>query len=276
MNPQLHDCEQLLHALQREGLATVQGAFAHPGGEDLNKPNLTHRRRTRFSVTDDMGQTHELYLKRYERESLKARLRRRWTYGPRSSPGGVEFENIRAVRAAGVETMREIIVGEEFGLLGAKRSYLIGTSVPGDALERCFEDFLRRHGAGEMTRRLTKELAAMIKAFHNAGLVHRDLYASHVFLDESDEDLGLYLIDLARMFSPRWRKFRWRVKDLAQLKYSMPRMWVEQFWDEFLRVYGSDFSAADIRRCRLAIDRKVTAMRRHRLRKPLKTVDPKD
>jgi tRNA A-37 threonylcarbamoyl transferase component Bud32 len=276
MNARSLDCEQLLRALQREGLDTVEGAFAHVGGEDLDKPNLTHRRRTRFSVTDDTGRTHELYLKRYEPESMKARLRRRWTYGPRRSPGGVEFENIRSVRAAGVATMREIIFGEEFGLLGARRSYLIVTSVPGDALERRFEDFLRRHGAGEMTRRLTEKLAAMIKALHTAGHVHRDLYASHVFLDESDGDFGLYLIDLGRMFSPRWRKFRWKVKDLAQLKYSMPRMWVEQFWDEFLRVYGTDFDAVGMGRYRRAIDRKVTAMRRRRLRRPLETVNPKD
>ena len=259
--------EPLLGALRREGLDSVEGAFAYSGGEDLTKPGLSHRRRTRVSLTDEAGVRHELYLKRYGAEPLKNRLRRRLTYGRRRSPAGVEFENIQAARAAGVQTMRPVAFGQELGLLGAKRSYLIATAVPGEALERCFEDFLDRHGCGERTAGLTRKLAAAVRALHSSGYAHRDLYAAHIFLDEGGEDGTLYVIDLARMFRPRWRRFRWRVKDLAQLKYSMPARWVEGCWDAFLSAYGGGFGAAALERYRRAADRKAAAMRRRSDRK---------
>ena len=86
-------------------------------------------------------------------------------------------------------------------------------------------------------------------------------------LVEHQGDLDLYLIDLARMFSPRWRRFRWRVKDLAQLKYSMPAAWVAGHWEAFLSAYCKGGDRAVIRRYNRAIDRKAAAIRRHSLRK---------
>ncbi len=63
------------------------------------------------------------------------------------------------------------------------------------------------------------ELAQFIKKFHGTGLRHRDLYFSHIFLD----DLGrFYLIDLTRVFKPVLTSERYRVKDIAELNYSAP------------------------------------------------------
>ncbi|MCK4601952.1 MAG: hypothetical protein KAU28_05770, partial [Phycisphaerae bacterium] len=128
----------LLNALRREGLDTLERAFAYRGGEDLSKANLGHRRRTRLKLADENGRIHELYLKRYGRESLMGRLRRWVTYGRRCSPANVEFENIRAIRQFATWTMEAVMFGEEHGLLGPKRSYIVVTAVPGEALERCF------------------------------------------------------------------------------------------------------------------------------------------
>jgi len=116
----------------------------------------------------------------------------------------------------------------------------------------------------------------LVANLHAAGHVHRDLYASHIFLDAEGGRVQLYLIDLARVFVPRWRVFRWRVKDLAQLKYSMPPAWVEAHWDGFLAAYlrrlaggPSVEQAFEPARARLAaaIDRKVEHMRRRAARK---------
>jgi len=251
----------LVEALEHEGLNHVDGAFAYAGGEELAKDGLVGRRRTRIRIVDGLAREHVLYLKRYGRERLKLRLARLLTYGRRRSPAGVEFDNIRAIRAAGISTMREVICGERFGLTGARRSYLIVSALPGDALERCFDDFLRRHNGDGAVERFTRLLGGMVAALHGAGYVHRDLYASHVFLHEFDGEFRLYLIDLARVFSPRWRRFRWRVKDLAQLKYSMPQRWVQKFWDVFLSEYLSGRDSGMIRRYNRAVDRKVAGMR---------------
>jgi len=259
---------ELAGLLADAGLDTVEGAFACHRGHDLCKPGLGARRRTRITLTGPDGKPHQLYLKRYGPLRFRDRLRRLITLGP-VSPAAAEFENILAAGRAGVPTMDAIAWGQETGLplLAARRSYLVVSSVPGDAIERCGEEFLAsRPDAAEQ---LTDRLAQLVAALHAAGYVHRDLYASHVFLDASGDEVSLYLIDLARMFAPLRRKFRWRVKDLAQLKYSMPPPWVEACWDGFLDAYLARCPGRRDR-CDRAIDRKVTAMRlrarRHALR----------
>ena len=259
---------ELIQLLAGEGLDTVEGAFAYEGGQDLSKPGLGTRRRTRIDLTAPDGAARVLYLKRYGQERFGDRWRRFMTYG-RSSPASVEFENIRAAQDCGVATMDAIAFGHEmgFGGLAARRSYLVVTAVPGDALERCAGEFLAAHAGDDGVRRLTDQLARLVAALHGAGFVHRDLYASHVFLHESSDGLSLYLIDLARMFAPRRRAFRWRVKDLAQLKYSMPASWVQRHWDEFLGAYLDSCGGAAAERYSPAIDRKETSIRRRAQRR---------
>jgi len=260
--------EALPPALRAKGLDTIDGAFAYQGGEDLVKTHLGTRRRTRVHVTDAEGRTRPLYLKRYGPERWAARLRRRWTYGRWCSPAAVELANIRAARQAGLPTMQEVLFAEEpVSLSRGGRSFLIVTAVPGDALERSLEGFLARHEADDAAARLTRRLADCVRKLHAAGYAHRDLYSSHIFLHEHQGDLELYLIDLARMFSPRWRRFRWRVKDLAQIKHSMPAAWVAGHWEAFLSAYCKGGDRAAIRRYNRAIDRKAAAIRRHSLRK---------
>src|SRR6185436_18432553 len=67
--------------------------------------------------------------------------------------------------------------------------------------------------------------------FHGQGFVHRDLYLSHGFLDpvviETEEqgsprEPAFSLIDLQRVFKPKWYCRRWVIKDLAALNISTP------------------------------------------------------
>ena len=263
--------EALLAALRAEGLDTVEGAFAYEAGADLVKHGLKGRRRTRLEVTDAAGNRHELYMKRYADEPCSVRWKRCWAHRRPCSAADVEFSNIRAARAAGVPTMQEVLFGEQ-----GRRSYVIVSAVPGDPLERCGEQFLatieQDHGIPHFTTRL----ADLVATLHEAGYVHRDLYASHVFLDKRGGDFELFLIDLARMFRPLCRRFRWRVKDLAQLKYSMPTLWTVAHWDDFLAKYLGGAAAAMPRYAR-AIDRKVAVIRRHdenRLRRHARRAAP--
>jgi tRNA A-37 threonylcarbamoyl transferase component Bud32 len=268
--------EPLDEVLAAAGLDTIEGAFAYRGGQELTKPSLApNRHRTRIELTDRTGCRHVLYLKRYEPEGLIARLRRGWTYGFQAGPARVEFDNICRARIVGVPTMRTVRWGEHCGWLGARRGYLIVTAVPGEALERCGDEYLSRSGleAGAM---LAAKLAELVAALHSAGYVHRDLYAGHIFLHESPGGVELYLIDLARMFAPRWRKFRWQVKDLAQLKFSMPSGWVRRHWRDFLRQYlaaRGERGAARYNRC---VHRKAAAIARRHARKQAATRGHRD
>ena len=246
----------LLSALRREGLDTVEGAFAYGGGEALDKPGLGARRRTRLAISDEDGREHVLYLKRYGKQVAPA-VRRWLRQGQRASAARIEFENIQAARRADVPTMCPVLCGEDPCPLGAERSYLIVTAVPGDALERCFEAFVTRHGRDGAAAALAVQLGRLVRRLHDSGHVHRDLYASHVFLDDSDEPCRLYLIDLARMFPVRWRKARWFTRDLAQLKYSLPADWTAEHWPALLAEYLPGVSPAARRRLDRAVDRKA-------------------
>jgi heptose I phosphotransferase len=243
-----------------------------PGGEELSKPRLGSRRRVRLDLTDDAGRRVRWYLKCYGPRAWPLRLWRRLSGQERGGPARREFDNIRRLAQAGIPTMRAVTFGQERDWLGVRRSYLVVASVPGEALERCGEDFLRRHAdRPEVLEEFTGGLAELVRALHAAGLVHRDLYASHVFLEEAPGGPRLHLIDLARCFSPRWRKFRWQVKDLAALKYSMPPAWVQRYWQEFLNAYllgpPDKMDAGLPGRFNRAIDRKVAWMRRRQRRK---------
>jgi len=124
----------------------------------------------------------------------------------------------------------------------------------------------------EMVSTFTTEIAGLTSKMHRAGYVHRDFYSSHLLLDQANGKMNLYLIDLARVFSPWfWRRGRWRVKDLAQLKYSAPlARWVQKCWPTFMREYlGTDNKVLlwwwDVR-----INLKVALMRLHNVRRERK------
>ena len=264
--------------LRRMGLDTVEGAFACTEGEHLDKPGLRRRRRIRLEVEDASGQPVVWYLKRYGPEPLRARLWRRLAGRGRFSPAATEARNVRRLERAGVPTMRVLAVGQDDGCCGAVRGYLVVQAVPGEALERCFQEYLRRFQHDEEAMgRFDAALVDLVGGLHAAGYVHRDLYASHIFLDDSAGEPRLYLIDLARVFAPRWRRFRWRVKDLAQLRYSMPAEWVERRWRGFLEAYlekmgGPAGGSGGLGRrgpeaWDSAIRRKVASMRRRQRRK---------
>jgi tRNA A-37 threonylcarbamoyl transferase component Bud32 len=260
--------DPLDEALAAAGLDTLQGAFAYDGGQDLVKPALGTRRRTRIELADRTGRCYVLYLKRYAPESFFTRLRRGWTYGFQAGPARVECNNIQHAAAAGVPTMQVIRWAEHCGWLGVRPGYLIATAVPGDALERCAEAYLSR-GGPQAGATLATKLAKLVAALHAGGYVHRDLYASHIFLHEhaSAGGVELYLIDLARLFAPRWRKFRWQVKDLAQLKFSMPAEWVRRHWADFMQQYLAACGPSDAARYNRCVDRKAASIARRHARK---------
>lgn len=262
---------ELLEALKQQGLDTVEGAFAFSGGCDLAKDRLGHRRRTCLEVTDQSHRKHRLYLKRYGREGFAARFRRWLVYGPNLSAAEVEWRNIRAARAAGLPTMQAVIRGQEGGWVGGGRSYIIVAAVGGEALSRCGEDYIRRR-ADRGASALIAGLAELVGTLHASGYVHRDLYAAHIFLDDRIGRPQLCLIDLARMFAPHFRTFRWRVKDLAQLKCSMPAEWTRRHWDDFLTAYLTRYGGRNHRRYNRAIDRKAASMIRRRIRRQSRAV----
>lgn len=253
----------MLELIRLNKLDTVDSAFSHAQAQDLTRSGLGHRRYFRIELTDGQGRPLVLYIKRYEREPLIWRLRRLVTYGPGHSPAGVEMDCVRRANEAELPTICHAYYQEERDWLGPQRSYILLLEVPGTALEHCAEEFFTQNAdRPEVLEDFTHRLAELVAKLHKSGYVHRDLYTSHIYLDYCGGDIQLRLIDVARMFRPRICVFRWRVKDLAQLKYSMPPAWLERYWDTFLRGYLRLVGAANGARYAAAVSRKVARMRR--------------
>ena len=266
--PDPSPAEQAL--LQREGLDTLKGAFAYTGGEALTKPGLGVRERIRLELTDESGAEVVWYLKRYGVAPPHWRLWRWFTGRARRGQAIDEINSILDLAAANVPTMRAVTAGAEVDLFGLRRSYVIVTAVPGEALERCFDDCLARWDEDQLAE-FNEALGGLVARLHSAGLAHRDLYASHIFLDETPKGPKLHLIDVARVFKPGWRKWRWQVKDLAQIRYSMPDEWGRGPWRDFLSQYlHLRFARGCGRRMWLwsgCIERRAARMRRRQERR---------
>jgi tRNA A-37 threonylcarbamoyl transferase component Bud32 len=213
--------------LERAGLANYESVMACRQGLRLDKPGLAGRERIRLRLDWPDGGPAELYLKRYK------------TNGPAIR----EWSALAEVRRAGVATMEPVGMG-----VGPAGGFVIVTAVPGEALSRCMGNLLERFSqdAGAMAE-LADGLGMLAGRLQAAGLAHRDFYTAHIFCDvcdptgpaakTPDRRFNLYLIDMARVFRPRWRKWRWRAKDLAGLKQSLDSAWVHRHWSGVIAAY---------------------------------------
>jgi len=204
--------------LRESALDSMHALFADDSGERLSKPGLDPWRvRKRLTVENGQGRT-TWYVKRYDRPPGRVtRAARRDGCGARSL-AGVEWEWTRTLHALDIPCPRLVAMGEEFEDGRERRSVLITAEVSGDALER----MLSAPGAPR-PKAVVRRLAELVAALHGAGLVHRDLYLSHVFCKPHDRTgESLHLIDLQRVRRTTRRNTRWFVKDLAALNYSAP------------------------------------------------------
>jgi heptose I phosphotransferase len=118
-------------------------------------------------------------------------------------------------------------------------------------------------------RALILQLADLVRRLHGAGLFHRDLYLAHIFIGpDVDGPPQLFLIDLQRVVAPRWRRWRWMIKDLAALNFSSAQAGVpgaERL--RWLRHYlGVRRLRAEDRRLVRAVAAKSARMARHSAR----------
>lgn len=210
--------------LARQGLTSLEAVFAFEAGRDLAKPNIGRfRRRLQFEAHPrGSSQPVRVFLKRYDRPPMLEQFRNWLLHHGRRSFARTEGEAAERLAACGIPTPRVVALGEQWGLLFERRSFLMTEEAPGsEALERrlpsCFEsDATETDRAAQ--RNFIRRLASFIKRFHETGFRHRDLYLSHIFCSREDR---FSLIDLARASRPILRR-RFQVKDLAQLHYSAP------------------------------------------------------
>ncbi|HOA74021.1 MAG TPA: lipopolysaccharide kinase InaA family protein [Phycisphaerae bacterium] len=236
----LHVSDGYEPMLNSAGLRTLADVFAWTEGQRLDKPGLENwRQRWRLQLTDEAGRPRTLYLKRFDSPPLR-RQWERWRQARRLSTAGIEWRNARELERAGIRAAPPVAFGERMIGPFEQRSAILLGEAPGESLEKWVPAHLgadRREFDAASRRRLVEGLARFVARFHAAGFVHRDLYLCHIFIDPArasagagqSADRAFCLIDLQRVFRPKWRKRRWVVKDLAALDFSTPAACVSRW-----------------------------------------------
>jgi UDP-glucose:(heptosyl)LPS alpha-1,3-glucosyltransferase len=162
-----------------------------------------------------------------------------------------EFLAIKSIDFIGLKTMDIVGFGERGYHPAKKQSFLITR-----ALEKTIslEDYTKtwRSAAPSLLlkRRLIDAVASITKKMHDNGINHRDYYICHLLLDSQvlaeKNEICLYMIDLHRAQIRQKIPFRWRVKDIAGLYYSVNSLGLTRFdYYRFIkRYYGTSLKVA--------------------------------
>ncbi len=209
-----------LKTLADGGLCDMDALLVTPGQRRLDKRGLASwRQRLVLSLNTSNG-VQKCYLKRFTQPPLRQQLMN--LLAGLGSTAAVEFYWLRQTTALGIGTPQVVACGTRRKGFREVASLLLTAELHGESLEK----WLPRRAASlsqDMKRSLSQSLAALVAKLHNAGLVHRDLYLSHIFISaKGANDIELSLLDLQRVVRTRWRRWRWIVKDLAALNYSTP------------------------------------------------------
>jgi heptose I phosphotransferase len=215
--------------LERSGLAGFCAVMNTAAGTRLRA--LPDRENWRLELRSAADGICAVYLKKHHVRTCFSWLRARLGLAPGKTPGRTEARNVALLEACGIAAMRVVACGEMLNADGLVESFIMTQELTGFTQ---LDHFLRLRfprrtayaspGRPRGLRTLLHEVARVARRFHDMGFNHRDLYCCHFFIRESPaEAFRVHLIDLQRVeHRCRWR-WRWLVKDLAQLAYSAPR-----------------------------------------------------
>lgn len=213
----------LAPALTAQGLDTLAGVRQFRG-EVIKNHNGT-RDVLRIRAIDPKGCPHTLYLKRtwqpYKKDGLLSLFqhRRVWSISRR------EWENSRALAAAGLTTAGLVAYGEDCGLLWENFSYILTAEATGT---QTLQQFLKHCHDPARRRRVLDALATVIRTMHDAGLASPDLFTRHIFVDERPDTPAFCLIDMARLDQRTTLSDLLRARDLAALNITAPLRYVSR------------------------------------------------
>ncbi len=214
-----------LALLTAAGLTTFAQIMATSQGQRLRR--LADRENWRLELPALDG-PRGAYLKKH------VLTRQRAWFRPGVHPvsaGMCEAENVLRLAVAGVPSMPLVACGQRRDEHGRIESFvlteeLLGFTQLDHFLRRRFPSSIAAAGAprDRAFNQLLANVAQVAQRFHRAGFNHRDFYCCHFFIAEpAPGRFDVHLIDLQRVEQRRWWRWRWVVKDLAQLAYSAPR-----------------------------------------------------
>jgi heptose I phosphotransferase len=204
--------------LRKAGLDSFEGVWQYKGGRRIKA--IKERSVTRIEI-DGIA----LYLKRHKRRF--AGLKRR-------SDGRAEFENILAFKRNDLATLTPVAMGERFPHFFWVESFLITRDFSPFAT---LENLIKKPPDSLIDQKkvLLREIAGFARRMHLAGFNHRDLNANHILLNyRNGSDVPeIATFDLQRVDKRKFLRFRWIIKCLAEINYTLP----DKLFEEKDRLY---------------------------------------
>ncbi len=213
-----------------------ESVWKYQDGKTIKK--IKARSVIRFEIQTDSGKKY-FYLKRHHTEFVGIkRIRALFFPKPVLSEGKREFENICDFRKGGLGTVSPVAAGERFVKFCWVQSFLITEDFsPFISLEYTLRDnpeFFMGKNAGDRKRNLINRIGIFAKRMHEKGFNHRDFNATHILLyyKVKSDAPDIALFDLQRVDRSSVLQFRWIIKSLAELNYTLP----ESLFDEEDRI----------------------------------------
>jgi hypothetical protein len=164
-------------------------------------------------------------------------------YRGRLRAAAAEWHWLQVLPQLGIEAARPV------AWLGDRRSRLVVTAaVPGRSLDAWTADAQREGRLAELFAYACRHVAPLARRLHDHGLIHRDLNCAHLFLTDPRHAGPPAVIDVERMFRPRWRWRRWVIKDLASLLASVGVPVPVRVQLRFLKCYAPESSVEERRK----------------------------
>ncbi len=212
--------------LEQHQLGSFEALFRFQGGEAAK--TIRERSVTRFEVEVGGAKT-TFYLKRHKLSFVGIkRLLSLFFSNTLVSEGIKEFKNICDFRANKLATVVPVAAGEKFVNFFWVESFLLTEDfspfIPLEDLVKEQPDFFTAMNGKGRKQRLLREIAVFARRMHAQGFNHRDFNTTHILVKYSadDEKPELAVFDLQRVDKSRLLKFRWMIKSLARVNYSLP------------------------------------------------------
>ncbi len=217
------DYEDLLKNLK---LLSFEAIWNCRDGETVKK--IKERSVIRIRMQTSKGKRY-FYLKHHKHQYIG--LRRLFApifFKPFLSEGKKEFQNICDFREKKIATVVPVAAGEKFTRFFWVKSFLVTEDFsPFVSLEDLLEnqpEFFMGPDSKNRKKILIDEVTLLARRMHKQGLNHRDFNSTHILLhyDRRSDVPKVALFDLQRVDRNRFLSFRWMVKSLARLNYSLP------------------------------------------------------
>ena len=217
--------------LQQIGFTTFSDIWSYAGGELIKQIKERTVSRTqftdRFSKKDlnRQGADHApfFYIKKHsQRLTLWQKLKSLAQPAKAFSEGEIEFNNYCKFRRKGLATAIPVVAGRKFTSFFQLDSFLITQDFsPFVELEKLILE--QPESLQGKRKAILRATATYARRMHMSGMNQKDFNATHILLhglEKSHPHVALF--DLQRTDTNILNRFRWPIKALAELNFSLP------------------------------------------------------